>query len=99
MDPAVDCQADRGLRHLRGFRPRGCGPQYIAVQTLARIPFAYKRASAPLPGKRFARFVNSGAGKIELLFGSGLFQWRGRLTGFRHARNIVCIRTNTPGGD
>jgi hypothetical protein len=42
--------------------------------------------------------VNSGAGQIELLFGSGLFRLSGRLTGFRHARNIVCIRTNTSGG-
>src|SRR2546429_8563411 len=30
---------------------------------------------------------------IELLFGSGLFSFQTRLTVFRHARNIVCIRT------
>jgi hypothetical protein len=32
---------------------------------------------------------------IELLFGSGLFRFQRRLTGFGGARKIVRIRTNT----
>jgi hypothetical protein len=84
---------------LRGFRPKGCGSQNIAVQALQGYRLHTNVQARLSHGKRFARFVNSGAGQIELLFGSGLFRWYARLTGLRHARNIVCIRTNTPGGD
>jgi hypothetical protein len=46
--------------------------------------------------QRFARFLNKDAGQVALLIGSGVFRSRQRLTGFRNARNIVCIRTKRP---
>jgi hypothetical protein len=47
MDPAVDGQADRGLRHAHGVRRDDCTANI--AQTLPKIPFAYKRASVPFP--------------------------------------------------
>jgi hypothetical protein len=67
--------------------------QNIAIQTLARIRFAYKRASMPGRGERLCPVCEQAGQAIELLFGSGLFRFRECLTVFRHARNIICIRT------
>jgi hypothetical protein len=72
--------------------------QNIAVQTVAKIPFAYKRASGPFPQETVCPVCEQRHQAIELLFGSSLFRLSGRLTGFRHARNIICIRTNIPDG-
>jgi hypothetical protein len=43
--------------------------------------------------------MNRDARQSAVLIGSGGFRFERRLTGFRGARNIVRIRTNTPGGD
>jgi hypothetical protein len=72
----------------------------VALQTprltLAKIPFAYKRASAPFRSEITARFVNRHTRQIASLIGSGVFRRQRRLTGFRCARNLVRIRTNCP---
>jgi hypothetical protein len=49
--------------------------------------------------KRFARFINKGGRQFALLIGTGVFGFQQRLTVFREARNIVCIRTKCPGDD
>jgi hypothetical protein len=64
-----------------------------------KIPFAYKRASAPFPREAGCPVCEQTRQANELLSGSGVFRLRGRLTGFRRARNIVRIRTKYPGGD
>ncbi len=91
VDHPVDCQADRGLRHGRGSGPGGCAAKHqsnacedtVCIQTCK--PACRHRSSCPVYGHR--------AEAIELLFGTGFFQVRGRLTGFGSARNIVRIRT------
>jgi hypothetical protein len=49
--------------------------------------------------QHLARFVNRHCGQFALLIGSGVFRCQRRVTGFRNARNIVCIRTKDPDGD
>jgi hypothetical protein len=49
--------------------------------------------------QHLARFVNRGGRQSALLIGSGVFRRQRRLTGFRNARNIVCIRTKVRDGD
>jgi hypothetical protein len=51
--------------------------QNIAVQSLARIPFAYKRASGPFPQERFARFVNSATRQLNFYSAAGFFDCQG----------------------
>jgi hypothetical protein len=43
--------------------------------------------------QRVARFMNSGARQMSFYAASQVFRRRGRLTGFRSARNIVRVRT------
>jgi hypothetical protein len=49
--------------------------------------------------QHLARFVNRGGWQFALLTGSGVFRCQRRLTGFRNARNIICIRTKGPDGE
>jgi hypothetical protein len=64
-------------------------------QSLAKIPFAYKRASAPACGETGCPVYEQLAGQIAVLIGSGAFSVLRRLTGFREAGKIIRIRTNT----
>jgi hypothetical protein len=59
-----------------------------------KIPFAYKRASLPFRSETICPIYEQPRQAIEFLFGSGPFQLRQRLTGFRQARKIVRIQTN-----
>jgi hypothetical protein len=53
-----------------------------------------------VPGvKAVARFMNKETRRPELLFGSGRFRGRRRLTAFGLARNIVRIRTKSAEAD
>jgi hypothetical protein len=66
------------------------------LQTLAKIPFAYKRASLPCRGATVCPVYEQQHEAIEFLCGSGRFGLRQRLTGFRLTRKIVRIQTKRP---
>src|SRR5258708_3437758 len=65
----------------------GSGPvvalQNIAVQTSAKIPFAYKRASVPFQGEPLCPACEQRSQALELLFGSGPFSIERALDRFR----------------
>ena len=92
MDPAVDCQADRDLRHARWFHSDGCVAN-TASKRLRRYRLYTNVQAGHSAAKPLARFMNSARRQLSLLFGSGVFRPRRRLTGFRRARKIIRIRT------
>src|SRR5258708_3002870 len=97
VHPAVDSQADRGLRHAAGSRP------LVALQNIAINPcedtVCIQTCKPAVPSEAVCPVCKQDARAIELLFGNGLFSFQTRLTVFRHARNIVCIRTKCPAGE
>jgi hypothetical protein len=46
-----------------------------------------------------AWFMNRDAGQLRFYAAKLFFRFAGRLTGFRGARTIICIRTKCPGGE
>jgi hypothetical protein len=79
------------LRHARG--------PGAALNPFGKIPFAYKRASGPFRRETVCPVYEQGCEATELLFGSGVLCFAGRLTAFRRTRNIVRIRTKFPVAD
>src|SRR3954449_3287158 len=79
------------------FRPRRLRCNRSA-QTVARIPFAYTRASMASRGYGRDWICEQTSEAIELLFGSlAFFRGQCRLTVLGGARNIIRIRTRCPG--
>jgi hypothetical protein len=68
---------------LQNFAP-DASEDTVCVQTCKRRDPALQRV---------ARFMNSGARQMSFYAASQVFRRRGRLTGFRSARNIVRVRT------
>ena len=95
MDPAIDCQADRGLRHAAGSGSDGCVAN-IASKPLRRYRLHTNVQAWRSRGETACPVYEQTRQATEFLFGSGVFRFRRRLTGFRSARNIVRIRTKCP---
>ena len=95
MDPAIDRQADRGLRHDRVPAPA------FALQNVTSNAFedtvCIQTCKPGVPPLMPCCPVYEQTGEANgLLFGSGLLRAQGRLTAFGRARNIIRIRTRCP---